>query len=293
MLVEQFPHENPNPAIYESVLWDPRGAEKYPAFATFPKAIGRLCGRSCGPSLIDEGRPFTYGIRPGDLANDMFGQPVASLLFSMIRHLRPSTVTEIGAGYSTYAANKALTQNQALHGQAYDHVIIEPYRSAVLEHLQSEISILNTVVQTVEPSFFARNLRENDVLFIDLRMWCGSSATLSLSRNDKFGFGSPLDASLATQVRAYYGDNGAQGCNYSLLGIPTPDFIGQRWVKCHPLAWVAVTLDDLLEWRPKMEALKNKEFECTLLHPLLTCTTPLAARGEEKTSLWTQGKSVG
>jgi hypothetical protein len=26
-------------------------------------------------------------------------------------------------------------------------------------------------------------------------------------------------------------------------------------VKCHPLAWVAVTLDDLLEWRPKMEKL--------------------------------------
>ena len=42
VLVEQFPHENPNPAIYESVLWDPRGAEKYPAFATFPKAFREI-----------------------------------------------------------------------------------------------------------------------------------------------------------------------------------------------------------------------------------------------------------
>src|SRR5262245_32214605 len=46
-----------------------------------------------------------------DFENDYFSGLDAAVYYALIRHLRPKRVIEIGAGYSTRIADKALTRN--------------------------------------------------------------------------------------------------------------------------------------------------------------------------------------
>ena len=74
---------------------------------------------------------------------------------------------EIGAGHSTNVAGRALDKNAADAGGRATHVIIEPYRSSVVnEHTKKHAEILVKEVQEVDQQLFER-LEANDLLFID------------------------------------------------------------------------------------------------------------------------------
>jgi hypothetical protein len=103
---------------------------------------------------------------PDDLAiNPNFGSGDAELWFHVIRHFKPRRIYEIGSGYSTLVALRAIRRNNDLDPDySCEHVCIEPYEMAWLE--DTSVQILRKKVEDVDLSIFD-NLSENDVLFID------------------------------------------------------------------------------------------------------------------------------
>jgi hypothetical protein len=84
----------------------------------------------------------------------------------MIRHFKPRTIVEVGAGNSTYVSARACLMNQK-DGNISDLVAIEPYPNDILKRGFPGLSTLITKkVEEVPLSFFSR-LAENDILFID------------------------------------------------------------------------------------------------------------------------------
>jgi len=100
--------------------------------------------------------------------NHYFEAVDGEILYCFIRHFKPQRIIEIGSGYSTMLASKAISQNQQ-EDPTYTCTLtaIEPYPSLVLKtgfpHL-SELVI--DEVQNVSLSKFD-NLTKNDILFID------------------------------------------------------------------------------------------------------------------------------
>jgi hypothetical protein len=90
--------------------------------------------------------------------NGYFGGLDAAVYYALIRHLQPNRIIEIGGGYSTQIAGKALAANR--NGKL---VCIEPYperlNRANAELIQSRVEELNV-------EFFS-TLAANDILFID------------------------------------------------------------------------------------------------------------------------------
>lgn len=106
---------------------------------------------------------------PGDVSfyylNDFFGPGDAEILFSMIRHYKPTNLIEIGSGYSTLMARQAIAKNtQDDHTYRCHHICIEPNENPWLE--KTGANVLRTKVEDLDTSYFS-NLRENDFLFID------------------------------------------------------------------------------------------------------------------------------
>lgn len=110
-------------------------------------------------SLADEdiaGRRFSAD-------NPNFRGGDADLLYSIIRHFRPTQMVEVGSGHSTLVAALALRKN-ADAGSKVTHLCIEPYEMSWLESIGVEVN--RSMVQTLPVAFFG-SLRENDLLFID------------------------------------------------------------------------------------------------------------------------------
>jgi hypothetical protein len=106
---------------------------------------------------------------PGTLAysyeNENFVGGDADLLYSMIRHLRPSRMIEVGSGYSTLAAAAAFRRNQQDDPSfTFTHVCIEPYEMPWLAELP--VTVIRERVETLDRSVFA-SLNAGDILFID------------------------------------------------------------------------------------------------------------------------------
>jgi hypothetical protein len=93
-----------------------------------------------------------------------FGPGDLDVLYSMVRHLKPSTVVEVGAGHSTRAVVAALQRNRAL-GSPCRHVCIEPYEMPWLEALDG-VTVVRRKVEDVSPDLF-QGLGTNDILFVD------------------------------------------------------------------------------------------------------------------------------
>lgn len=95
--------------------------------------------------------------------NPAFNGGDASLLYAMIRKLRPENIVEIGSGYSTLMGLKALKQNE--HGR---YLCIEPFPSQQVRDLAEagQIDLIAEGVQAVPLSTFDR-LGSGDILFID------------------------------------------------------------------------------------------------------------------------------
>jgi len=89
------------------------------------------------------------------------------VLYCMIRHFKPSRFLEIGAGNSTYLAAQATLKNRDDTGKDYVLIACEPYPNAVLKGgFPGLTSLRPTVVQNIPLADF-KDLKENDILFID------------------------------------------------------------------------------------------------------------------------------
>lgn len=99
-----------------------------------------------------------------DIANGAFAAGDAEFLYSMIRHLKPRRVFEVGSGSSTKIAHLAIEKNTSEEGTVAEHVCIEPYESSWLEQLG--VRVIRERVEDVGLEIFDQ-LESGDLLFID------------------------------------------------------------------------------------------------------------------------------
>jgi hypothetical protein len=94
--------------------------------------------------------------------NGMFGGTDALVLYCMIRHFRPRTVVEVGAGFSTRVSGRA-----ALVNGETSVVAIEPHPDdALRDGIPGLERLVEAEVQDVDVNLFT-DLDERDILFID------------------------------------------------------------------------------------------------------------------------------
>jgi hypothetical protein len=101
------------------------------------------------------------------LKNDFFTHGDALILYSLLRHLTPARVVEVGSGFSS--ALMLDTRDRFLKGRMHC-TFIEPYPDRLLSLLREEdkdkCTLLRQRVQEVPASLF-QALQANDILFID------------------------------------------------------------------------------------------------------------------------------
>jgi len=107
-------------------------------------------------SETDGGFPF---------ANEYFSYLDAAIYYALIRHLKPARVVEIGCGFSTRIADKALKVNRA-EGHPGRLACIEPYPQPRLSDFDLDMELIEKKVEDIPLDFF-RDLAANDILFID------------------------------------------------------------------------------------------------------------------------------
>lgn len=97
--------------------------------------------------------------------NGFFESGDAEFWYNIIRARKPRRIVEIGSGYSTLMARRAIAANTAAD-PAYrcDHVCVEPTRAPWLDALG--VTVVRENVETMERALFDR-LGVNDMLFID------------------------------------------------------------------------------------------------------------------------------
>lgn len=98
--------------------------------------------------------------------NGAFESGDAEYLYNIIRCFKPKKIIEIGSGYSTRMAIRAIRHNKK-EDQSYccEHICIEPYeRKDWLEKL--EVTVVRKKVEELDKEIF-KSLSENDILFID------------------------------------------------------------------------------------------------------------------------------
>lgn len=97
--------------------------------------------------------------------NDAFEGGDADFWYSLIRDRKPANIVEIGSGFSTLVAAKAIEANRRLDPEyRCRHVCIEPYEMPWLEKVG--VTVLRKRAEEVAVDFFSL-LGPNDILFID------------------------------------------------------------------------------------------------------------------------------
>lgn len=101
-----------------------------------------------------------YGFR-----NGLFESGDAEVLYGIIRRDKPRRIIEIGSGWSTLMAARAVARNRA-DDAAYtcEHICIEPYEMPWLESIG--VTVLRERVEQVDLTLFDR-LEAGDILFVD------------------------------------------------------------------------------------------------------------------------------
>jgi hypothetical protein len=90
-----------------------------------------------------------------------------NVYYSLVRHLKPKKIIEIGSGNSTLLANSAILKNIQESGKSSELICIEPYPGEQIKGLKTEfIKIVPKIVQEIELDFFM-SLQADDILFID------------------------------------------------------------------------------------------------------------------------------
>lgn len=97
--------------------------------------------------------------------NGAFESGDAEYLYNLIRLKKPARIVEIGGGYSTLMAIKAIKKNKEdVPGYKCKHLCIEPYEMPWLE--KTGVTIIRQVVEEVNKTVFSE-LEKDDILFID------------------------------------------------------------------------------------------------------------------------------
>jgi len=97
--------------------------------------------------------------------NGSFTSGDAEYLYNLIRLKKPARVFEIGSGYSTLIARKAILKNgEEFPGYRCKHVCVEPYEAHWLEG--AGVTVIRQKVEDVGAALFAE-LESGDILFID------------------------------------------------------------------------------------------------------------------------------
>jgi len=96
-----------------------------------------------------------------------YGYPDGLILYSMIRHLQPKRIIEVGSGYSSCVT---LDTNELFFNNSISCTFIEPYPQKLFSLLKegdlNRIEVISTQLQDVPLSKFSA-LSAGDVLFID------------------------------------------------------------------------------------------------------------------------------
>jgi predicted O-methyltransferase YrrM len=97
-------------------------------------------------------------------SNGSFAGGDASLLYAMVRDLKPKKVIEIGSGNSTLIGLSASAKNN----NGCEYICIEPYPNNTVLDLKAkgQIQLIDSSVQAVDLSLF-ETLTAGDILFID------------------------------------------------------------------------------------------------------------------------------
>ena len=114
-------------------------------------------------ALVNELASYSEELREVqfDFDNVFFNGFDAAVYYSLIRHLKPQRIVEIGGGYSTQIADKALRVNEK--GKL---TCIEPYPEERLNGAKLDIELITKRVEEIDVDFFS-SLDANDILFID------------------------------------------------------------------------------------------------------------------------------
>lgn len=97
--------------------------------------------------------------------NGTFEPGDAEFWYQLVRELKPRRIYEIGSGFSTLMAVRAVARNREEDPDyACRHVCVEPYEMPWLE--KTGVEVLRQRVEDTGPNFFAE-LEAGDVLFID------------------------------------------------------------------------------------------------------------------------------
>jgi len=105
------------------------------------------------------------GAREYYYKNGWFEEGDGEYLYNMIRYFKPRRIVEIGSGFSTLMARRAIIQNQREDNDyACAHVCIEPFEHPWLDNL--DVQMLRTKVEDSPESVF-KELTKNDILYID------------------------------------------------------------------------------------------------------------------------------
>jgi hypothetical protein len=99
--------------------------------------------------------------------NGFFSYADGTVLYSMLRHLEPRRVIEVGSGFSSALI---MDTNERFFGDAIECTFIDPYPDQLLELARREdldrSTLLRERLQVIEPAFFER-LGDGDILFVD------------------------------------------------------------------------------------------------------------------------------
>jgi predicted O-methyltransferase YrrM len=105
------------------------------------------------------------GEREFHFRNVSFESGDAEFLYNLIRLRKPAKIFEIGSGYSTLMARKAVTRNcEENPGYQCRHLCFEPFEKPWLE--ETGVTVIRQRVEDVDRTIFAE-LEKDDLLFID------------------------------------------------------------------------------------------------------------------------------
>jgi len=94
--------------------------------------------------------------------NPSFSWSDAMAYYTIIRHVKPSRVVEVGSGFSTLVALLAFEKNGG--GEIW---CVEPFPHPLLKERRDRINLVEEPVQNLAPDFFNSILADGDILFID------------------------------------------------------------------------------------------------------------------------------
>lgn len=112
--------------------------------------------------------------------NPYFSGLDAAVYFAIVRDLKPTRITEIGGGYSTRIAARAVSAN-AREGHDAVITVIEPYPEARLIEAEIKMTLIEERVENLDPASFC-GLDRGDILFIDSShvLRCGGDVVAEL-----------------------------------------------------------------------------------------------------------------